>query len=115
MFSNGALDYAPSVERKDSWTEESPLGEIRVNYRTTQKSAVDQMFEESMEFEVNGKLVGSSTNSIYFRYPNEFALLQQSQAAQWEIVGSFNNWNFDAPVLGSSEINHPLCILRRRA
>lgn len=109
------IDYAPSVEQKDSWIVDSPLGEICVNYRTTQKSAIDQMFEEIITFVVNGALVASSTDDIYMRYPNEFVLLIQSGAAQWEIVGSFNRWDLDDPIAGSGEVNRPLCILRRRA
>ncbi|MBV7328453.1 hypothetical protein KFU94_09375 [Chloroflexi bacterium TSY] len=79
------------------------------------ESAVDQIFEESMEFMVNGELVASSTDSIYLRYPNEFELLVRSSSAHWEIAGSYNDWDLDAPLLGTNEINRPLCILRKRA
>lgn len=109
------IDYSPSVERRSTWTEESPLGEIRVSYRATQQSVLDQTFEEQIDFEVNAELVASTTDTIYLRYPNEFGLLLQSRKAEWEIIDHFNNWDLDAPLLGASRVNRPLCILRRRA
>ena len=109
------IEYSPSVALDSTWVETSPFGEICVRNRVTQKSVVDQMFEEQIDFELNGELVASSTDSIYFRYPNEFNLLLQLRETEWEIAGSFNNWNLEDPVVGSSNVNRPLCILRRRA
>lgn len=109
------IEYSPSTEQQSAWTQDSPLGEIGVSYSATQRSAVDQAFVEKIDLAVNGTLVASTTDDVYKRYPNEFDLLLQMREAQWEIVDSFNDWDIDIPVLGSSKVNRPLCILRKRA
>ncbi len=107
--------YSPSEQQQSTWSIDSPLGEISVNYTATQRSAIDQAFEEKLDLSVNGKLVASNTGDIYLRYPNEFNLLLQTRESKWEIVDSYNDWDLNAPMTGSSQINRPLCILRKKA
>ncbi|MEZ4863765.1 MAG: class I SAM-dependent methyltransferase [Caldilineaceae bacterium] len=109
------IEYSPTVEKHSTWTEESPLGEIHIDYHLRQQSALGQQFEERINFIVNGALAASSIDTVYMRYPNEFALLLQSHAPLWEIVGHFNHWDLDDPLVDSSEVNRPLCILRKLA
>ena len=108
------IEFMPWTEQNDTWTQNSPLGEVRVNYSARQKFAATQIFEERIEFELDGELTATTTDLIYTRYPNEFALLLQSREEQWETVGHFNDWNLDSPVSKADKINRPLCILKKR-
>ncbi|MEZ4656101.1 MAG: class I SAM-dependent methyltransferase [Caldilineaceae bacterium] len=109
------IEYAPSVEQQSDWTEESPRGEVGVRYWRRQRSALQQSFDERIELTLNGELVAASTDIVHLRYPNEFALLQQSRHDQWEIVGQFNAWDLDAPIGDDTQaINRPLCILKSK-
>lgn len=108
------IEYAPSIQSQSSWTEESPLGEVGVSYSRQQHSAINQSFEERLDLTLNGELVASTTELVYVRYPNEFALLLQCSNAQWEVVGYYNRWNLDTPLDDSEAVNRPLCILRRK-
>ncbi|MCB0125596.1 MAG: hypothetical protein KDE58_25250, partial [Caldilineaceae bacterium] len=107
------VEYEPTVDTQSSWTESSPLGEIGVLYSRRQRSALHQSFHEQIEFTVNGEPVASTTNTVYLRYPNEFALLLQSRSPQWQIIGHYNQWNLDAPLESVDAINRPLCVLKR--
>jgi len=109
------VEYEPTVDTQSRWTESSPLGEIGVLYSRQQRSALQQSFNEQIEFTVNGELVASTTGVVYLRYPNEFTLLLQSRDPQWEIIGHYNQWNLDTPLKNADVINRPLCILQRNA
>lgn len=108
------IEYAPSSQSQSRWTESSPLGEIGVHYSRQQCSALSQSFEEQFDLTLNGELVASTTEIVYVRYPNEFALLLQYRNTQWEMVGCYNCWDLDTPLADGQEINRPLCILRRK-
>ncbi|MEZ4621895.1 MAG: class I SAM-dependent methyltransferase [Caldilineaceae bacterium] len=109
------VEYETTVDTQSSWREPSPLGEIGVLYSRQQRSALQQSFNEQIEFIVNGELVASTTDVVYLRYPNEFTLLLQSRDPQWEIIGHYNQWNLDTPLKNADVINRPLCILKRNA
>jgi SAM-dependent methyltransferase len=109
------IEYAPSPQLQSSWREPSPLGQIGMNYSRQQRSAINQTFEERIDLTVDGELVASTTEIVYLRYPNEFALLLQCRNRQWEMVGCYNHWDLKTPIDDSQEINRPLCILKRKA
>lgn len=108
------IDYVPSSEQYTSWTEDSPHGEVRVHYHRVQTSALDQRFAEAISLYLNGKLMASTTDNIYLRYPHEFRYMLVSRSFQWEIVNHFDEWDLDTPMNASSEVNRPLCILRKK-
>ncbi|MEZ4731429.1 MAG: class I SAM-dependent methyltransferase [Caldilineaceae bacterium] len=107
------IEYAPSTQSQSRWTESSPLGEVGVYYSRQQRSALNQRFDEQFNLTLNGELVASTTEIVYVRYPNEFALLLQCRSAQWEMVGCYNHWDLDTPLDDREEINRPLCILKK--
>lgn len=108
------IEYEPTTHAQSNWTVESPFGVIGVNYDRRQRSALSQQFDEQIEFTLDGKLVASTTSAVYLRYPNEFVLLLGSRHEQWEIVGHYNMWDLNKTLDGSTTINRPLCILRRK-
>jgi SAM-dependent methyltransferase len=109
------IEYAPAIETQSQWFEESPYGEVGVQYIRKQVSALRQSFEEYLTLTVNGVVVASSVETGYVRYPNEFALLVGQRAAEWEMIGQYNAWDLQAPLDNSHTINRPICILRRRS
>ena len=108
------IEYSPSMQSQSSWTESSPLGEVGVHYSRRQRSALNQSFDEQFDLTLNGELVASTTEIVYVRYPNEFALLLQCRRTQWELVGCYNRWDLDTPLPDAQEISRPLCILKRK-
>lgn len=115
-FLDWCVQFSPLKETKEEWEMEQDGISVNTQYFTSNLNRVSQTFEENILLDINdnGKNLTFLQKEIRKAiYPQEF-LTFLSGRSDFEFVGWWNNWNLEAPLIGTEEISRPIIIIRKK-
>lgn len=109
------VDFDPFTDIADSWRIEEDGLWVETTYLTRHVNRVDQIVEEDIwmvgEFEGEPFELREQTRKRVM-YPQEFRLFIEGHP-RFEFVGWYNDWDLDAPLMPTTEVNRPILVIRR--
>ena len=116
-FLDWCIDFSPLTNTSDAWTCRRDGVEVRVRYTTRLLHPARQHYRESLSAEVREgreRLHLEHSNIRRAIYPQEFVLVA-SHMHQFELVGWWNDWDFNQPLDSVTHgIVRPVIVLRRK-